>query len=80
SESSSSSLEEDKKEKNKKRKKNEKHQQKKEAKRLAKVAADQENKLEQSINNVNKEPTEISGRDIMGLKGVIDPDEIPEIP
>ncbi|CAF4392469.1 unnamed protein product, partial [Rotaria magnacalcarata] len=80
SESSSSSLEDDKKEKNKKRKKNEKHQQKKEAKRLAKVAADQENKLDQSTNNVNKEPTEISGRDIMGLKGVIDPDEIPEIP
>ncbi|CAF4792145.1 unnamed protein product, partial [Rotaria sp. Silwood1] len=80
SESSSSSNDDDKKEKKSKRKKKEKHQQKKEAKRLAKLSIEQENKLDEPTNNIIKESNEISGRDIMGLKTTIAPDEIPEIP
>ncbi len=78
--SSSSSDENDKKKKKSKHKKKEKHRRKKEAKRLAKISIEEENKLDQSTNTINEKSNEISGRDIIGLKTTIDPEEIPEIP
>ena len=66
-----------------KRKKKEKHQRKKEAKRQAKiekVVDEEEKKPDQLEDKILEEPSEISGRDIMGLKTSVDPDEIPEIP
>jgi hypothetical protein len=70
----------DKKKKTSKHKKKEKHRRKKEAKRVAKLAVEEENQVDQSTNNTIEKPNEISGRDIMGLKTIIDPDEIPEVP
>lgn len=43
------------------------------------MSLEEENKPEQSNTNIEKS-NEISGRDIMGLKTTIDPEEIPEIP
>ncbi|CAF1278531.1 unnamed protein product, partial [Rotaria sordida] len=80
SESSPSSNDDEKKEKKVKRKKKEKHQRKKEAKRLAKLNVEEENKPDETTNNILKESSEISGRDIMGLKTTILLEEIPEIP
>jgi hypothetical protein len=80
SESSSSSDENDKKKKKSKHKKKEKHRKKKEAKRLAKISIEEENRSDQITNTTIEKSNEISGRDIMGLKTTIDPDEIPEIP
>jgi len=80
SESGSSSNENEKKKKKSKDKKKEKHRRKKEAKRLAKLSTEEENRSDQTANTTVDKPNEISGRDIMGLKTTIDPDEIPEIP
>jgi hypothetical protein len=80
SESNSSSSDEEKKKKISKHKKKEKHRRKKEAKRLAKLSIEQENKTDQTTNNTIEKSNELSGRDMMGLKTTIDPDEIPEIP
>lgn len=81
SESDSSSSDDHKKKKKSKHKKKEKHRRKKEAKRLAKLAAEADNQPEEPVNNeANEKTNELSGRDIMGLKTTIDPDEIPEIP
>lgn len=76
SESGASSKDDDKKKKKSKHKKKEKHRRKKETK----VDVEEINKSDQSTKNILKEPNEISGRDILGLKTTIDPDEIPEIP
>jgi cyclophilin family peptidyl-prolyl cis-trans isomerase len=80
SESDSSLSADDKKKKTSKHKKKEKHRRKKEAKHAAKLAVEEENQVDQSTNNTIEKPNEISGRDIMGLKTIIDPDEIPEVP
>jgi peptidyl-prolyl isomerase G (cyclophilin G) len=78
--SNASSSDEDKKKKKSKHKKKEKHRRKKEAKRLAKLTIEEENKPDQSTNDTVEKSNELSGRDMMGLKTTIDPDEIPEIP
>ena len=80
SESGSSSSENDKKKKKSKHKKKEKHRRKKEAKRLAKLSLEEENQSDQTANTTVDKSNEISGKDMMGLKTSIDPQEIPEIP
>ncbi len=79
-ESSSASDENDKKKKKSKHKKKERHRRKREAKRLAKLSVEEENRSDPTTNTTTEKSNEISGRDIMGLKTTIDPDEIPEIP
>ncbi|CAF3831408.1 unnamed protein product, partial [Adineta steineri] len=82
--SDSSSSDDQKKKKKSKHKKKEKHRRKKEDKRLAKLAAaaaaEEENESDQQLNKTDEKSNELSGRDMMGLKTTIDPDEIPEIP
>jgi hypothetical protein len=82
SESSSSSVtdKQKKKKKKSKHKKKEKHRRKKDAKNSEVEVVDEENVSKPVDEDAPEKLTEISGRDIMGLKTSIDPDEIPEIP
>ena len=82
SESSSSSVTEKQKKKKKKskHKKKEKHRRKKDGKTSEAEAPEEENAAKPVTEDAPDKATEISGRDIMGLKTTIDPEEIPEIP
>lgn len=82
SESSASSATEKlkKKKKKSKHKKKEKHRRKRDAKNAEPEAAEEENVAKAVDEDAPEKSTEISGRDIMGLKTSIDPEEIPEIP
>ena len=79
--SSSSGGEKSKKKKKKsKHKKKDKHHRNKETKDVEQPTAETEDQPIQETTEKKKLSNEISGRDMMGLKMTIDPDEIPEIP